>query len=277
MKVIVEKNGPVTTVIVNRPEVRNAIDRETAELLAEAFRAFEADVDAKVAIFMGADGNFGSGADLKAMADGGMARMEEDGDSPLGVTRMRLSKPVIAAVSGYAVAGGMAIALWCDMRVVEENAIFGMFDRRYGVPMVGAVTVRLPRLIGLSHAMDIILTGRPVHAQEALTIGLANRVVPEGKSREEAEALAHQLASFPWECLVNDRRATLEGWDMDDEMAQKNEFRLGMEAITSGQAQTGASQFSSGVGRHGSVDEFEEGDAQEAADHGDEGSPGREA
>ena len=252
LKVLVEKRGAVTTITINRPEVRNAIDRETADLLAEVFREFEEDEGARVAVLTGADGQFSAGADLKSIASGGQLRFSETGDSPLGPVRMRLRKPVIAAVAGYAVAGGMALALWCDMRVVERTATFGMFDRRYGVPMLGAVTVNLPRLIGLSRAMDLILTGRAVEAEEALHIGLANRVVESGTALTEAQALARQLSEFPWECLVSDRMALLEAQDLTSEQGQLNEYRLGMSNFDSGGARQGAVRFASGEGKHGS-------------------------
>ncbi len=251
MSVEVSKDGPVMTITINRPKVRNAIDRKTAELLAEAFRDFEADEEAKVAVLTGAEGQFSAGADLKAMSRGESMRFEETGDSPLGPVRMRLEKPVIAAVAGYAVAGGMALALWCDLRVMEKTATFGMFDRRFGVPMVGAVTVNLPRLIGLSRAMDLVLTGRAVEADEALHIGLANRVVPEGQGLKAAQELAAELAAFPWECVVNDRKALLDAMDMTSEMGQRNEFRLGMSVMATGQSKEGAGRFAGGEGRGG--------------------------
>ncbi|NIB42322.1 crotonase/enoyl-CoA hydratase family protein [Pseudomaricurvus alkylphenolicus] len=251
MKVLVEKSGDITTIIINRPEVRNALDRETTELLARAFREFDADPQAKVAILTGAEGQFSSGADLKAWSKGETLRLEEQGDSPIGPVRMKLSKPVIAAVAGYAVAGGMALSLWCDLRVVEETAIFGMLDRRFGVPMIGAVTVNLPRLIGLSHASDLILTGRQVEADEALRMGLANRVVPQGEGLKAAHELAQELASYPWLCLVNDRKAMLEGPDMSEAQAHVNEMRLGLQTINSGESVSGASNFAAGAGRHG--------------------------
>ncbi|MEM9393437.1 MAG: crotonase/enoyl-CoA hydratase family protein [Pseudomonadota bacterium] len=257
MNVLVEKQDDITIVTINRPERRNALDRATATALADAFRAFDEDPDAKVAILTGAGGQFSSGADMKAIAEGNMIRMEETGDSPIGPVRMRLGKPVIAAVSGYAVAGGMALTLWCDMRVVDSTAKFGMFDRRFGVPMVGAVTVNLPRLLGLSRAMDLILTGRQVDADEAMHIGLANRIAPEGSTAmDEAMKLARQLTSFPWLCLVNDRKATLEGMDMSTEMAHLNEFRLGLATMNSGETVEGATKFSKGSGRGGSYGEF---------------------
>lgn len=250
-KVKIEKDGPVTIVTIDRPEVRNAIDRETASALANAFHAFEADETAKVAILAGVGGQFSSGADLKAIARGETLRMEETGDSPIGVARIRTSKPVIAAVAGYAVAGGMAMALWCDLRVVEETAVFGMFDRRFGVPMVGGVTVNLPRLLGLSHAMDLILTGRAVDAQEAYRMGLANRVVPAGEGITRAKELANELAAFPWGCLVNDRKALLDSYDMPTEAAHRNEFRLGQQVFDSGESKDGAGEFVSGKGKGG--------------------------
>ena len=250
-KVTIEKEGEVTIVTINRPEVRNAIDRDTAAQLAAAFHAFEADRGQKVAILTGVGGQFSSGADLKSIARGEGLRMEETGDSPIGVARIRTSKPVIAAVAGYAVAGGMAMALWADMRIMEETATFGMFDRRFGVPMVGGVTVNLPRLLGLSHAMDLILTGRAVDAAEAYRIGLANRVVPEGESLARAKELAAELAAFPWGCLVNDRKALLDSYDMPTEAAHRNEFRLGQQVFDSGESKDGAGEFVSGKGKSG--------------------------
>ncbi|MEM9880573.1 MAG: crotonase/enoyl-CoA hydratase family protein [Pseudomonadota bacterium] len=250
-KVLIERDGEIITVTINRPEVRNALDRETADLLANTFHDFEADPDLKVAILTGVGGQFSAGADLKAIARGENLRFEETGDSPIGVARIRTSKPVLAAVSGYAVAGGMAMALWCDMRIMEETATFGMFDRRFGVPMVGAVTVNLPRLLGLSHAMDLILTGRAVDAEEAFRIGLANRVVPEGQALAKAKELAKELAAFPWLCLMNDRKALLDSYDMSTEAAHKNEFRLGMQVFASGESKEGAGEFVSGVGKSG--------------------------
>jgi enoyl-CoA hydratase len=254
MSVIVEKNGPVTTVIINRPEVRNAVDRPTAEALARAFRDFEKDQEAVVAVLTGAGGCFCAGADLKALAEGRPNRLEEEGHAPMGPTRMWLSKPVIAAVAGYAVAGGLELALWCDLRVVERDAIFGVFCRRWGVPLIDGGTVRLPRMVGLSNALDMILTGRPVHAEEALRMGLANRVVEKGKSREEAEGLALQLARFPRQCLLSDRRSVYEQQDMPFHLAMRNEFRLGLETIKSGETVEGASRFATGAGRHGSFE-----------------------
>jgi len=213
MRVITEKNGGVTTVIINRPGVRNAVDRPTAEELAEAFRAFEADDEAHAAVLTGTGGFFCAGADLKGFTEGRANRMAEDGDGPMGPSRMRMKKPVIAAVEGYAVAGGLELALWCDMRVVARDSVFGVFCRRWGVPLIDGGTVRLPRLIGLSHALDMILTGRPVEADEALGMGLANRVVEPGTARVEAEALAQQIIQFPQQCLLSDRQSAYEQFD----------------------------------------------------------------
>ncbi|MBU2550198.1 MAG: crotonase/enoyl-CoA hydratase family protein [Proteobacteria bacterium] len=254
MRVLSEKRGRVTTIVINRPEVKNAVDRYTAEELADAFRAFEADEEARVAVLAGADGCFCAGADLKALAGGVIHRLEEEGDGPMGPTRMRLNKPVIAAIAGHAVAGGLELAIWCDLRVAEKGAVLGMFDRRWGVPMVDGCTVRLPRLIGLSMAMDLILTGRPVEAEEAFRMGLVNRLVEPGAARAEAEALAGQLCGFPWRCLLSDRRSTYEAWDLPFEAAMRNEFRLGLKTMESGETLEGAARFTGGAGRHGSFD-----------------------
>ena len=254
MNVITETNGPVTTVIINRPRARNAVDRETARELAEAFRGFEADSRARVAVLTGAGGHFCAGADLKALAAGNGNRVAPDGDGPMGPTRMHPAKPVIAAVSGYAVAGGLELACWCDLRVADETAVFGVFCRRWGVPLIDGGTVRLPRLIGRSRALDLILTGRPVDAAEALAMGLANRVVPAGRSREAAEALAAEIAGFPQTCMLNDRLSVhaQEGLDLDTALA--GEFRLGMETIGEDGMAAGAERFASGEGRHGSTE-----------------------
>jgi len=250
MSVIVEKNGPVTTVILSRPEVRNAVDRETADLLVRAFREFEEDNDALVSVFYGDKGNFCAGADLKAIAAGRGNRAEPDGDSPLGPTRMLLKKPVIAAISGYAVAGGLELALWCDLRVMEETAVLGVFCRRWGVPLFDGGTVRLPRIIGLGRALDLILTGRPVGAGEALSMGLVNRVVPEGKCREAAEELAHEISRFPQVCMRNDRRSAYEQFGMSQDEALANEFKIGLDSLRAGSVE-GAKRFAEGSGRHG--------------------------
>ncbi|MEJ2715931.1 MAG: crotonase/enoyl-CoA hydratase family protein [Deltaproteobacteria bacterium] len=255
MSVRTEKNGPVTTLILNRPEVKNAVDRPTAEALADAFREFEADGNASVAVLWGEGGTFCAGADLRAIAhpeEGRLHRLEIDGDGPMGPTRLMLSKPAIAAVSGYAVAGGLELALWCDLRVMEETAVLGVFCRRFGVPLIDGGTIRLPRLIGMSRALDLILTGRPVGATEALAMGLVNRVVPEGKAREAAEALANEIARSPQTCMRSDRLSVYEQWDLSPEEALKNEFKRGMDVITSGETQAGARRFHSGKGRHGS-------------------------
>lgn len=252
MSIKVEKAGFVTTVIINRPEVRNAVDRRAAQALADAFREFDNDDRARVAVLCGAGGNFCAGADLKAMARGeNVNRAEEDGDGPMGPTRMKLSKPVIAAVNGYAVAGGLELALWCDLRVVERGAVFGVFCRRWGVPLIDGGTVRLPRLIGLSRALDIILTGRPVSGEEAFQIGLANRLVEDGKAREEAEKLAEVIAQFPQTCLRHDRLSAIEQFDFEFDEAMKNEFRHGLNAISSTEIIEGVKKFASGAGRHG--------------------------
>src|SRR5262245_52595781 len=210
MTVRVERQGPVTPVILSRPEVRNAVDRETARSLALAFEEFDSDDQSRVAVLWGDHGVFCSGADLKAFVAGRGNTVQPDGDGPMGPTRMLLSKPVIAAISGYAVAGGLELALWCDLRVMEESAVLGVFCRRWGVPLIDGGTVRLPRLIGLSRALDLILTGRPVGADEALKMGLANRVVPDGTCRRAAEELAAQIAAFPQLCMKSDRASAYE-------------------------------------------------------------------
>lgn len=258
MSVRTETEGPVRTVILDRPERRNAVDRATAGELARAFRAFEADEASRVAVLWGAGGTFCAGADLKALAAGRGNRLEPTGDGPLGPTRMLLSKPVIAAVAGHAVAGGLELALWCDLRVVEEGAVLGVFCRRFGVPLVDGGTVRLPRLIGLSRALDLILTGRPVDAEEAVRIGLAHRRVPDGESRREAERLARELARFPQECLCSDRLSAYEQEGLALEAALEGELRRGMETVRrTGLA--GVERFTAGQGRHGEAVEGEPG------------------
>jgi enoyl-CoA hydratase len=254
MSVRIEKNGSVTTVILARPERKNAVDRATAEALAAAFREFDADPNARAAVLSGDGGTFCSGADLKAVTEGSSNRIEEGGDGPMGPSRMQLTKPVVAAVAGYAVAGGLELALWCDLRVAEEDATFGVFCRRWGVPLIDGGTVRLPRLIGQSRALDMILTGRAVGAAEALSWGLANRVVPRGRARAEAEALAAELTRFPQVCLRNDRRSTYEQWTLDEASALKRELAFGMATLTSGETLEGAARFASGAGRHGKFD-----------------------
>lgn len=250
MTVRVEHDGPITTVILDRRERRNAVDRDTAEELVTAFREFDADDAAKVGVLWGDHGVFCAGADLKAVAMGRPNRVAPDGDGPMGPSRMLLSKPVIAAVSGHAVAGGLELALWCDLRVVEEDAIFGVFCRRWGVPLIDGGTVRLPRLIGLSRALDLILTGRPVAADEALEMGLANRVVPTGTAREEAEVLARTIAAFPQICMRADRQSAYEQFDLGLSEAISNELTHGMRAIQT-EALAGATRFANGRGRHG--------------------------
>lgn len=253
MPVRVERQGHVTTVVLSRPEVRNAVDGPTAAELAAAFREFEADDGARVAVLWGEGGTFCAGADLKAMGTERGNRVAEDGDGPMGPTRLRLSKPVIAAISGHAVAGGLELALWCDLRVAEEDAVFGVFCRRWGVPLIDGGTVRLPRLIGTSRAMDLILTGRPVPAAEAHAIGLANRVVPVGRARAEAEELAAALAAFPQECLRSDRASVLDQEGLDEEAAMRGELRHGTDVLARGME--GAARFAAGAGRHGSFTE----------------------
>ena len=251
MSVRVERAGPVTTVVLERPAARNAVDRPTARALADAFRAFEADGEARVAVLWGAGGTFCAGADLKAIATERGNRLAPDGDGPMGPTRMTLAKPVIAAVAGYAVAGGLELALWCDLRVAEADAVFGVFCRRWGVPLVDGGTVRLPRLIGTSRALDLILTGRPVDAPEAERIGLVNRVVPRGASRAAAEALAREIAAFPARCVLSDRRSVHESGGIALDAALAREFALGKATIDSGETREGAGRFAAGEGRHG--------------------------
>jgi enoyl-CoA hydratase len=256
MPVRVERKGPVFTVLISRPKRRNAVDGETAAALAEAFRQFEAEADAKVAVLHGEGGVFCAGADLKAVSEGeGRSNVtRREGDGPMGPTRMLLSKPTIAAVAGYAVAGGLELALWCDLRVVEESAVFGVFCRRWGVPLIDGGTVRLPRTIGMGRAMDMILTGRPVGAEEALGFGLADRVVPDGESRATAESLAEQIAGFPERCMRSDRLSAYEQAGMSLEDAISNEFDRGLQVIQSGETREGATRFAAGAGRHGRFD-----------------------
>ncbi|WP_458249400.1 crotonase/enoyl-CoA hydratase family protein [Streptomyces sp. MAI_2237] len=245
-----ERQGHVTTVVLSRPEARNAVDGPTAAELAAAFREFEADEEARVAVLWGEGGTFCAGADLKAVGTERGNRVAEDGDGPMGPTRLRLSKPVIAAVAGHAVAGGLELALWCDLRVAEEDAVFGVFCRRWGVPLIDGGTVRLPRLIGQSRALDLILTGRPVRAPEAYAMGLANRLVPTGTARAAAEELAAEIARFPQTCLRGDRASALEQEGLTEEEAMRGELRHGMRVLAQGLE--GAARFASGAGRHGS-------------------------
>ncbi|ORL32505.1 enoyl-CoA hydratase [Prescottella equi] len=251
MPVRSEKAGPVTTIVLSRPEVRNAVDGPTAAALASAFREFDDDPDAAVAVLWGEGGTFCAGADLKALGTERSNHVTPDGDGPMGPTRMRLSKPVIAAVSGHAVAGGLELALWADLRIAEADSVFGVFCRRWGVPLIDGGTVRLPRIVGAGRAMDLVLTGRAVDAEEALTIGLVNRVVPPGQARVAAEQLAAELATFPQTCLREDRMSLLEQEGMSEEDALATEFRHGMVAVTV-DALSGAARFTAGEGRHGS-------------------------
>ncbi|WP_251064204.1 crotonase/enoyl-CoA hydratase family protein [Streptomyces sp. ISL-44] len=248
--VLVHRKDAVTTISLNRPHVRNAVDLATAQALADAFRAFDADPEAAVAVLYGEGGTFCAGADLKAISDGKGNRVAADGDGPMGISRMRLSKPVIAAISGHAVAGGLELALWADLRVADESAVFGVFCRRWGVPLIDGGTVRLPRLIGTGRAMDMILTGRAVDAAEAHHIGLANRVVPVGEALAKAQELAAHLAQFPQTCMRNDRMSVLEQEGLDENTALAVEFGHGTVSLAA-EAVTGAARFASGAGRHG--------------------------
>ena len=251
MSVRVERDGPVSTVILDRPAVRNAVDGPTAAALAEAFREFEADDSARAAVLCGAGGTFCAGADLKALGSPDGNRAEPDGDGPMGPTRMRLSKPVIAAIGGHAVAGGLELALWCDLRVAEEDAVLGVFCRRWGVPLIDGGTVRLPQIVGLGRALDLILTGRPVPAAEALAMGLVSRVVPPGEARAAAEALAHELASLPQACLRSDRQSTLESLPLTEAAALDNEFRHGRSVLADPGLAEQIGRFGAGAGRGG--------------------------
>lgn len=229
--VVIDRQGPVTTVTINRPEVRNAVDAATAAELYDAFDAFDRDESASVAVLAGADGNFCSGADLAAIAAGTPNRLEREGPAPLGPTRMELSKPVVAAVSGYAVAGGLELALWCDLRVLDETAVLGVYSRRWGVPLIDGGTVRLPDIVGLGVALDLVLTGRPVGATEAKAIGLATQVVPAGTAVDAAQELARSLAALPQECLRSDRLALRRGNRLPRDAAMASEFDLGLATI----------------------------------------------
>lgn len=248
------RDGAVAVITIDRPQRRNAVDRPTAEKLAAAFRVFEADDALAVAVLTGAGGAFCAGADLKALAEGRGNRLSEDGDGPMGPTRMLLSKPVIAAVEGPAVAGGLELALWCDLRVAARDAVFGVYCRRWGVPLVDGGSVRLPRLIGMSHALDLLLTGRGVSGEEALRMGLANRLVEPGATLAEACSLAAQIARFPQRCLRNDRLSAYEQWSLDLPRALANETRLGLQVVASGETHAGATRFARGEGRHGRFD-----------------------
>lgn len=251
----VERDGAVWIVRLHRPAVRNAVDGPAARALADAFRRFDADPAASVAVLTGGDAVFCAGADLKAIAEGGERTNplhdDLDADAPMGPTRLRLSKPVIAAVSGHAVAGGLELALWCDLRVMEDDAVLGVFCRRWGVPLIDGGTLRLPRIVGQGRALDLILTGRPVGAKEALAMGLVNRVVPKGAARVVAEALAEEIAAFPQACLRADRRSALAQWNLDATAALRTEFAGGRAVLASGEAAAGAARFVGGAGRGG--------------------------
>jgi len=246
-----ESEGAVAVVTIDRPEVRNAVDGPTAAELAAAFRRFEGDGSLAVAILTGASGTFCAGADLKAVATGEGNRVDVAGDGPMGPTRMLLSKPVLAAVEGHAVAGGLELALWCDLRIAARDAVFGVYCRRWGVPLVDGGTIRLPRLIGMSHALDLILTGRGVSGEEALRLGLANRLTEPGHALEEARTIARQIAAFPQRCVRSDRRSAYLQWDLSLPEALRTETLLGLEVIRSGETRAGAARFAAGAGRHG--------------------------
>jgi len=259
--VLIDRAGPVWTVTLNRPAARNAVDGPTARRLAEVFLAFDADAAARVAVLTGSGGHFCAGADLKAVSAGIEANAlglpldsNMDATAPMGPSRLQLSKPVIAAIAGPAVAGGMELALWCDLRVVDETAVFGIFCRRWGVPLIDGGTVRLPRLIGQSRALDLILTGRPVDATEAFAIGLANRKVPAGQALPAALELAAQIAAFPQQCLRNDRASALGQHGLTQREALAQEFGFGLETLSSGETVEGATRFAQGAGRHGRFD-----------------------
>ena len=249
-----ERDGAVTIVTIDRPEARNAVDGPTAAALADAFRRFDADDSSPVAVLTGAGGTFCAGADLKGVSQGRGNRVTEDGDGPMGPSRMLLSKPVLAAVEGYAVAGGLELAAWCDLRVAARDAVFGVFCRRWGVPLIDGGTIRLARLLGHSHALDLILTGRGVSGDEAQRMGLANRLVEPGTALAEAIKLAHELERFPQRCLRSDRLSSYEQWTLDLPAALLNETRRGLEVVASGETGAGAARFAAGAGRHGSFD-----------------------
>lgn len=251
MNVDVEHFERTTVVTINRPERRNAVDRDTAAELADAFRAFDADDAHDVAVLTGAGGTFCAGADLKAIDDRGGNTVQAEGDGPMGPSRMMLSKPVIAAVEGFAVAGGLELAVWCDLRVAARDAVFGVFCRRWGVPLIDGGTIRLPRLIGHSHALDLILTGRGVHGEEALRMGLANRLTEPGDALRVARELAAELSALPQVCLRSDRTSSYEQWGLPLDDAIQVELRHGLEALRSGESFAGAARFAAGAGRHG--------------------------
>ena len=251
MSVLVTRIDRVAVIRMMRPERRNAVDAATAKALADAFRVFDADAGLDVAVFTGADDVFCAGADLKALALGDRIALNASGDSPMGPPRLRLTKPVIAAIEGPAVAGGLELVLWCDLRIAGESAIFGVFNRRFGIPLVDLGTIRLPRIIGHGRAMDLILTGRSVDAAEALAMGLINRRVPDGEALTAAVELAHSLSSFPQTALRQDRLSAMEQWGLSEEEAIANEISHGLLTVASGETASGAKNFSSGAGRHG--------------------------
>ncbi len=256
MTVRFDTDARCAIITIDRPEVRNAVDGPTARALADAFRRFDAAEDLDVAILTGAANTFCAGADLKSVASGGGNRVGLDGDGPMGPSRMLLGKPVIAAVEGHAVAGGLELALWCDLRVAATNAVFGVYCRRWGVPLIDGGTIRLPRLIGHSHALDLILTGRGVSGDEAKAMGLANRLTAPGEALAGALELAHSLSRFPQRCLRSDRLSSYRQWSLDLDAALREETWLGREVIRSGETQAGASRFASGAGRHGDFKEI---------------------
>jgi enoyl-CoA hydratase len=256
MTIRIEREAPVTTVVIARPHVRNAVDRDTAQSLADAFRAVDEDEEIAVGVLTGEDGHFCAGADLQAMAAGRPNRIDPHGDGPMGPSRMRTEKPVIAAIAGHAVAGGLELALWCDLRIMEEDAVLGVFCRRWGVPLIDGGTVRLPRIVGLGRALDLTLTGRPVHAEEAMHIGLVDRVVPRGQARRAAEALGRELARFPQTCLRSDRASIYDGLGLSLDDALHREFEHGLAALRDPALLAGATKFSGGAGRGGSFDDL---------------------
>lgn len=253
MGVTIERSERVATVVLDRPEARNAVDGPTAQALHEAFVDLDADDEIAVCVLWGSGGTFCSGADLKAMGTGRMNRLDPDGPGPMGPTRLAMSKPVIAAVEGYAVAGGLELALWCDLRVAGDTAAFGVFCRRWGVPLIDGGTVRLPRIVGHGNAMDMILTGREVPAMEARAMGLVNRIVSDGQARAAAEDLARELELFPQMCMRNDRRSIIDAWGLSVDEAMRREFELGAETIESGETEAGVARFRDGEGRHGGL------------------------
>ncbi len=249
MGIEIEKKNKITIITINNPEVKNAIDEQSASELAKAFKEFESDTDSYVAILCGANDTFCSGANLKAIKNGTGNKLTKDGDGPMGPTRLQLAKPVIAAIAGYCVAGGLELALWCDLRIIEQKGIMGVFNRRWGIPLIDGGTIRLPRIIGLGRALDLILTGRPVEAEEALSLGLVNRVVPIGQARAEAEKLAEQLAEFPQTCLRHDRLSSYEQYNYSLKKALENEYDHGLHSLE--EMTNGVEKFVGGEGRHG--------------------------